>query len=53
MVCLQEKASGVSPQPWAEFTNHTDLKTKHFILGKKKKNQTVSLNMAYNQSLDP
>lgn len=53
MVCLQEKASGVSPQPWAEFTNHTDLKTKHFILKKKKKNQTVSLNMAYNQSPDP
>ena len=37
MVCLQEKASGVSPQPRAGFTDHTDLKTKHFILEKKKK----------------
>ena len=53
MVCLQEKASGVSLQPRAGFTDHTDLKTKHFILKKKKKNQTVSLNMAYNQSPDP
>ena len=51
MVCLQEKASGVSPQTRAGFIDHTDLKSKHSIL--KKKNQAVSLNMACNQSPDP
>lgn len=47
------KSLGVSPKTWAGFADHTDLETKHFILKKKKKNQAVSLNMAYNQSLDP
>lgn len=41
----------LSLQTQARFTDHTDLKTKHFIL--KKENQAVSLNMAHNQSLDP
>lgn len=51
MVCLQETASGITPWTHVRFTEHTDLKTKHFIL--KKENQAMSLNMAHNQSLDP
>ena len=48
------KSLGVSPKTWAGFADHTDLETKHFILKKKKKRiKAVSLNMAYNQSLDP
>lgn len=51
MVCLQEGVSGISPQTHVRFTEHIDLKTKHFIL--KKENHAMSLNMAHNQSLDP
>lgn len=51
MVRLQKKAPGVSLHTQARSTDHTDLKTKHFIL--KKENQAVPLNMAHNQSLDP